>query len=187
MVEILGRNSDFDLTGRLNIFSSISETFWLTEDSNSWTLCIVGSWEKYQGYLIARPPIAGAWVFFPACTTDINKVVDTHGDGLDDVLEAENEGATGKMDKYELYSVIRYGINVNITMFWILYKAGCINKLFGSSAVIFSFFIPFVFFSSSSSFSASSLEACPLCTLHGGSSPHHPDRHGHGRPHSWGQ
>ena len=49
--------------------------------------------------------------------TDINKVVDTHGDGLDDVLEAEDEGATGKMDKYELYSVIRYGINVNITMF----------------------------------------------------------------------
>ena len=59
------------------------------------------------------PATSKTWIF----TADINKVVDTHGDGLDDVLEAENEGATGKMDKYELYSVIRNGMNVNITMF----------------------------------------------------------------------
>ena len=45
---------------------------------------------------------------FLFCTTYINKVDDSLGDGLDDVLDEddlkdEKKGATRKMDEYELY------------------------------------------------------------------------------------
>ena len=71
---------------------------------------------RYQDYLIACLPITGAWVFFPACTMDINKVVDTLGHNLDEGLDKDQSGVNGKEDKYELYSRIRNGGKVNITM-----------------------------------------------------------------------
>ena len=39
--------------------------------------------------------------------TDINKIDDTHRDGLDDVLDDQKKVAIGMKDKYELYCAIR--------------------------------------------------------------------------------